>query len=573
METMARAKMCLLLCVVCANIFAQPAGQGVISGTVVEASNGEAVRKAVVTVTWHGTPRAWATTRTDGSGRFTFEGLPAGNYDLRAVKQGLGTAIYGADSIRELGDVITLAEGETRANLKLRFLRSATISGRVADTDGDPISGATVTLLHPGRNLGERVLTNSQSASTNDRGEYKITADPGEYYLRCVPNTQRQMRQVHVEMAVPQYFGGGRDSKDATPVYLRGGDALSGIDFRLTMEGPATITGHLTGVPPMDPPTEQVAGGPDPRVNNMRNRRFNSEGGQTVMVEMSTADDNQNLFGSRGTGSQAPDYRFEMPENVPGRYRIQATVRAKDKTYYASQIIDAHEGANEIVLAMAPTVGVRGHLKVEGPGQHAVEGYTVMLAPRGMGPRAGTYSSPVKKDGSFVIEDVPPGEWLLNFNPSEAGLFEKSVLLGDKEFLYKLLEIPPGSDAPLSIVLSSNTGIVSGEIDAGDTGGGAKRAGILLEPIGKWHTLARFYYSALADDKGKFKVNGVAPGEYKIFALERIATGSFRTVESAELLEAALKDQAEELEVTEGAKVEAHPKLIPEDKAKEILKP
>src|SRR5580658_1762080 len=101
---MACAKL-LLLWLVCVNLFAQPAGRGAISGTVVEASSGDPVRKAVVTVTWHGTPRSWATMRTDGSGRFNFEGLPAGNYDLRALKQGLGTAIYGADSIRELGDV------------------------------------------------------------------------------------------------------------------------------------------------------------------------------------------------------------------------------------------------------------------------------------------------------------------------------------------------------------------------------------------------------------------------------------------------------------------------------------
>jgi len=567
---MARAKLCLLLCVC---IYAQPAGRGVISGTVVEASNGEAVRKAVVTVTWHGTARAWATTRTDGSGRFSFEGLPAGNYDLRALKQGLGTAIYGADSVRELGDTITLADGETRANLKLRFLHSATVSGRVVDADGDPISGAQVSLLHPGRNLGERVLTNAQSASTNDRGEYKITTDSGEYYLRCTPVTQRQWRQLRTEVMVPLYFGGARDSKDAAPVYLRGGDALSGIDFRMTAEAPAKITGHVAGVPQLDPPLESLAEGQGPRANNIRNRHVDPQAGQAVMVEMSTAGDGQNNFGNSGTSAQAPDFRFEMPENVPGRYRLQATVRAKDKTYYASQIVDAHEGTNEIVLAMAPAVALKGHLKLEGPSRQPLEGYTVMLAQPGMGPRAGNYTSSVKKDGSFVIEDVPPGEWLLNFNPSETGVFEKSVLLGDKDFLYKRLEIPPGSDAPLLIVLSSNTAVVSGEIDAGDAGGAAKRAGILLEPIGKWHALARFYYSVLADDNGKFKVNGVAPGKYKIFALEKIAAGSFRNVESAELLEAALKDQAEELDVTEGAKIELHPKLIPEDRAKEILKP
>ena len=179
----------------------------------------------------------------------------------------------------------------------------------------------------------------------------------------------------------------------------------------------------------------------------------------------------------------------------------------------------------------------------------------------------GNYSSPVKKDGSFAIEDVPPGEWLLNINPNPMDVFEKSVLLGDKDFIFKKIEIPAGSDAPLNIVLSSNGAVVSGQIDAGSAD--AKRAGILLAPVGKWHTLARFYYSVLADDTGKFKVNGVAPGKYKIFALEKIATASYRNPESADLLDAL----GDELDVAEGAKVEANPKLIPEEKAKEVLKP
>ncbi|MGA3188804.1 MAG: carboxypeptidase regulatory-like domain-containing protein, partial [Bryobacteraceae bacterium] len=144
---MALTKACLSLCVLGAIALAQPSGTGVISGTVVEASSGDPVRKAVVTATWHGTPRSWATTRTDSSGRFIFESLPPGNYDLRATKTGLGTAIYGADSVRELGDFITLADGETHSGVKLRFLRSGSISGRVFDPDGDPIPGVNVVLL------------------------------------------------------------------------------------------------------------------------------------------------------------------------------------------------------------------------------------------------------------------------------------------------------------------------------------------------------------------------------------------------------------------------------------------
>jgi protocatechuate 3,4-dioxygenase beta subunit len=564
---MARARLSLLLYVVCAPTFAQPSGHGVISGAVVDASTNDPVRKAVVTATWQGTPRSWATTRTDGSGRFVFEGLPAGKYNLTATKAGLGTATYGASSTRELGDLVTLGDGETCANLKLRFMRAGSVSGRVLDPDGDPVSGVSVNLLRPGRTRGERVLLNYRSATTNDKGEYKIpTFDPGEFYLRCNPIFARQMVPVNHEMVGPQYFRGARESKDAAALNLRAGEVLTGLDFHLTAERPARITGRVTGVPPLDPPAE----GPN-QVNAVNGiRRMVRGGGPQVTIDLSPADDTQMAW-NNSVGVQGPEYHFELPENVPGRYRVQANIHTKDKAYYATQVVDAREGTTDIVLALSPALELKGHLKIEGPSGRPIQSFTVALAPGTQGPRRETYSSPVGKDGSFAIEQLPPGEWVMTVTPTPVGTFEKSVRLGDKDFIFKLIEIPPGSDAPLDIVLSSNTAIVEGEIDADASG--SKRAGILLEPVGDWHTLTRFYYSAISDDTGKFKLAGIAPGKYRIFALEKIATTSYRNPESADLLDAVFKELAEDLELPEGAKVTSHPKLIPEDKAKEILKP
>jgi hypothetical protein len=165
--------------------FAQLPGSGVISGSVLEASNNEPVRKAIVTLTWQGSPRSWATSRTDSSGQFKFEGLPPGKYDLRATKAGVGTAIYGATSVRELGELITLEDGEIRAGVKLRFLHSATISGRVLNPHG---------------------------AETNDWGEYRLDdIAPGQYYLHA----EQRFEFGGAEPLTPQFLGGGRDSKDA----------------------------------------------------------------------------------------------------------------------------------------------------------------------------------------------------------------------------------------------------------------------------------------------------------------------------------------------------------------------
>src|SRR6266851_4510140 len=177
----------LTLRALCAGVFlavawSQPAGKGVISGSVVEGESNDPIRKAIITLTLQGTPRRWATARTDNSGRFQFEGLPAGKYDLRATRMNEGTAIYGANSVRELSDLITLADGQTRNGIILRFLRRGSISGHVYDSDGEPAGGANVALLRRGRDLGSPVLLNYRVAQTDDRGEYRIgNLDPGQY--------------------------------------------------------------------------------------------------------------------------------------------------------------------------------------------------------------------------------------------------------------------------------------------------------------------------------------------------------------------------------------------------------
>lgn len=402
-----------------------------------------------------------------------------------------------------------------------------------------------------------------RGATSDDRGEYKITVrEPGEFYLRCAPTNfsmgpaMRGTGLRNDEMLVPQYYGGAMESKDAVPLKLRGGEILTGMDFHLIPQHAAAISGRVTGVPPSEPPTS---------VGDFTVRRGFRGGGQSVSIEIFPAGED-NMFWNEGSGAAPPDYHFEFPGLPPGRYRVQATIRTKDKTYYAEQTVDAHEGSTEVALVLSPPVEVKGHLRIEGRVAHA-EDLTVQLQPLGRGHSGQAYSAKVAKDGSFVMQDVAPAEFFLQINPDPEGAFEKSVLLGDKSFLYKRIEIPPGSDAPLNIVISTNRATIEGEVDAGAATG--KRAGILIAPVGERHNLTRFYSYAIAEDTGKFKVNGIAPGKYKIFALEKTVPGSFVNPESADLLD----NLGEELTVPEGAKVQSHPKLIPLETVRDLLKP
>jgi hypothetical protein len=517
--------------------FAQPPGNGTISGIVVEASNNEPVRKAIVTLTWQGAPRSWATSRTDSSGQFKFDGLPPGKYDLRATKPGVGTAIYGATSVRELGELIALEDGETLAGMKLRFLHSATISGRVLDPHGDPATNVLVTLLTPGRNLGERVLVRYRGATTNDRGEYRLDdVTPGQYCLHA----QQPPEIGGAEPLTSQFLGGARDSKVATIFTIHGDETLGGIDFHMTSEPAVRIQGRVTGVP-----------------DTLRDARG-------ITVFLWTADEYVDNYWGNSQTTYAPNYSFNL-DLRPGRYGINAEVEIEGKSWTASQFVDTSHIPGDVALALAPPLDLKGKLRIEGSAgtaAPAVSSFDLRLTRRGFGPHI---SASVAADGTFTLKQVPPGEWLLNVNPLPPGAFLKAARLGDQDVRFARMEIKPGSEDPVSIVISTNTAQIHGQVDAG--GGDSKRAGILLAPTGQYSTLTRFYYDVAADDTGKFELKDIAPGKYKIFALEKLAPAEFKTPEAASQLDAL----GEEIDLAEGASLEVHPKLIPVERAREAL--
>jgi len=551
---------------------AQPVGKGVISGTVVEAEGGEAVRKAVVTLTLEGSPPRWATARTDADGHFQFDGLPAGKYDLRATKAE-GTAIYGAKSVRELGDAITLGDGEARSAVTLRFFRAASIAGRVLDSDGEPVANAQLSLLQQGRNLGAPILVNYRGTNTNDRGEYRFAnVDPGRYYLRVMPVANvwflGGMPGSQRPILVNQFYGGTRDYKDSSMVHVSGGDNLTGLDFHLVYEPSVTIRGQVLGVPEE---TEQSQSAPVREGGlTIRSGAFiGSEGGggSPVQVMISRADANEPGF-STGTVAQGPEHRFEMPGMAAGRYRFEAVVQSGGKTYGASEVVDLQPGSGDVVLTLAPGMEIRGTLRVEGqasgaePSAGRPGGIQVEL--HRPGAFGNSLVAEVGADGHFTFSQIFPGEWQLVVTLLPQS-YLKSARFSDKDVRFTTFEVGANNDATFSIVVSMHTATVEGTIDAGSSE--ALRAGIVVAPVGQYHTFTRFYYGAEADANGKFHIDGIAPGKYKLFALEKTEVENFRNPEAVDQLD----QLGETIDLAEGATLQTHPKLIPVDRAVKAL--
>jgi len=538
--------------IVCAPISPQSRGTGAISGTVVEGESGDGVRKAIVTLTLESDPPQWATARTDGSGHFQFDGLPAGKYTLSATK-GTEAKIYGAKNEHELGNVITLADGEIRGGVTLRFVREASIEGRVFDSDGEPLADASVMLLRRGRDLGVPIVVNERGDATDERGEYRFTnINPGRYYIHVSPGGMRFGGTPSTgRIPVDQYYGGARDSKDASPIHISGGEQLSGIDFHLISEPAVHIRGQVLGV--REPPESEPQQAPRKAGNG------NAPRGPAVEVQISPAD-GERARATRGTIARGPEYRFDMPGMVAGRYRIVAHLQSGVKTYGASQIVDVHPETADIALTLAPAVDVHGTLRVEG--QAGAGSLHVRL--RGAGNVGNVVTAEPGRDGRFTLAQVTPGEWNVEVDPLPPG-FLKAVRFSDKDVRFATFEVGADSDAALNIVVSMSTASIDGEIDAGASD--AVRAGVVVARADQYHTFTRFYYTAEADSDGKFHLKGIAPGKYKVFALERMKADAFRDPEAVDQLD----ELGETVDLREGATGKAHPKLIPMERAEKAL--
>jgi hypothetical protein len=59
--------------------------------------------------------------------------------------------------------------------------------------------------------------------------------------------------------------------------------------------------------------------------------------------------------------------------------------------------------------------------------------------------------------------------------------------------------------------------------------------------VGPCHNLSDFYYGATTDANGKFHVDGIAPGKYKIFAIDKMDATEFGNPEAADQLDDSVR--------------------------------
>jgi hypothetical protein len=335
-------------------------GTGVLKGRVVDGATGTGVARARVTLRGMAGNRPPVT--TDASGAFAITNLPAGPMSLSVEKSTFLQAHY-PEPGRTLrseyrGRPLVLADGQVLDDVTVPIFRGCAISGRVLDSNGDPVEFAQVNAVRvpaPGR-TGRPVHRNG--TSSNDIGEFRVgRLEPGTYMLQVIPR-RAQMDQFRSDLPaapqpvpspqpLPTYYPSATSIDQAQPITLERGQSVPDIDVVLTEGLPAVIAGIVTG----------LDGQPVGRNGYVNARGVGREG-------MGGAD-------GSGTGIR-PDGTFRMTL-PPGDWLIEARLHppegnARPETeLYGTVRISAAGGAEEAVsIAVGSGAMATGRVVFEG---------------------------------------------------------------------------------------------------------------------------------------------------------------------------------------------------------------
>lgn len=364
-----------------------PAGTAALSGRVTD-DGGAPVSGVRV----HASGSGSGTTTTDASGTWTIPGLRAGGYRVEFRPSG-STLVgeYWDDAASFVtASSVRLADGEAVSGLDARLAEAAVVRGQVTDASGTPVPSATVSL--------ERVDVLGASdigTWTAADGTYEIRPlSAGAYRLKVVPDEDSGLSTT--------YWPGVADVGAATPITLRAGQVLDGVDVTpLPGQGVAGRVLLPAGVPSSEVRVIAHLVGP---------------GGSS---------------GGGGGTTPAADGTYRMSHLAAGTYLVH--VEHIDwngpllPEYYrdalvAERALPVEVPAATVVTGIDLTPALAGRVTgvVTGPGG-PVAGVEVTVVPRTG--QVGTWGfSATGGTGEFVIGRVPAGSYSLRFTSPDGSV-------------------------------------------------------------------------------------------------------------------------------------------------------
>ncbi|HEY1493768.1 MAG TPA: carboxypeptidase regulatory-like domain-containing protein [Candidatus Solibacter sp.] len=457
---------------------------GAVEGVVRNAATGAPVRKALVVLRDVYAPQAYQVV-SDNEGRFRIDNVKPGEYGLWADAQG-----YAREAGRFFApsQTVTVAEEKTIRDFAIRLQPLGAISGRVVDENGEPVPGATVDGLRYSYSAQGPHLGQWASATTNDRGEYRVfDLEPGNWYLRVFKSLSypKASGRVHRAMADAEYtttyYAGAARAEDASPTAVAPGADVTDVEIRIRKT----------------------------RVFRVQGKVMNGSGAAVAQARVRI--EGEGYVESRADGT------FDARAIPRGTHRVQASFALPDRMLESSwqQVTTADRDIEGLVFRLEPVPPLNGTVGAEDGAAGKLAGAQVALEP--LGGIGETLRGAIGEDARFAVANAAAQVYRVRVDRLNPALYLKSVRLGDRDASDDGRIEVAGGGVPLTLVVSGDGGRVTGTVQAAAPGPAA--IVVTLAPSGRFAARVDLV-KTVETDAGRFTLQGVAPGEYKIWAWE-----------------------------------------------------
>lgn len=509
-------------------------GSASIAGRVLAGDTGKALKQARVTLSG-GATTSRLTTHTDRSGHYVFSNLARGQYTVGAAKRGYVGATHGQGRLRGIGTPVVVSDGQDQANIDIILPRGGAIGGRVADWDGDDVVDARVHAMRVHWTAGGMRLAQAATATTDDRGHFRLYGlDEGSYCVvaSVVPDGGRVESEgtyrddVDVTSFGPTFYPQATSVADAERVMVGVSEEVLGIDIVLQAAAYGRVAGQVVV----------------PRGGRASGAIVHFFGGDDATWGMP-------LFSliARDDGT------FSSDRVAAGTYTAFAHVRGPQVAFGRSRVTVSAGQIQSVRLTTSPALSVAGRLATDAGALDPTSMTRVALVPIGPLPPGAGVMARIEADGSFAVNDVAPGRYLVEVTGLPRPYVLKAVFAGSDDVSDTPLDLGRNQPAPfLRVVGTSRGSEVDGRV-VEQAGQVVRDATVLAfgEDVTTWRQGGRRAVRALSDTKGGFMIRGLPAGQYYLAAVVDIEDGQWHDPAVLE----RVRRWATRITVVEGGKV------------------
>jgi hypothetical protein len=476
---------------VCCVLLASPAAaECLVRGTVIDGISGKPLPGTRVFAKPKAKSHPAILHITDASGAFCFEKLDKGDYEFVADRPGYLAALLGARPGVDTGTVFTIGPQAAIPALVLKMIQAASLSGTVTDSTGQPLPDIEVDLL---RKVWQHGWSTDvvDIVSADDLGAFTFRRlAPGTYYLRAeLPRRRTGAMDENGGPFRPRevstFYSAAFSMDRAAPIVVEAGQEIANIPLALNPATPRRISGRVTGVnwgPNEHPVVRLIAEGDSFQ----------------YVVEVPIQ----------------PDGTFSADNLYPSRFGASVS-GTKHEFFREAADVTAGDADGVVITPESP----RGDLsiRVDTAGQPAPSQLELLNLETG-----GTAQAARRGDGMYQFQ-VRPGRYRVKMRGS--AMYVDHVVVDGRARPDAIVEIRSGANTQVQAVLGNATAHIEARVEQRESSANALAVTLVWEDVADaigdmissdWKVIPR---------TGSLEVSPLAPGKYRLFAIEGFEEG------------------------------------------------